>query len=233
MTKQRTLRKFPQLHDGVKYCVVFYEGQHNDSRTNVALALTAADHGAAVANHAEVVGMIREFEGGGGGSGSGRVVGVRVRDRLAPSGGGTSGKEEQEEDAAAAAGATMDVRGKVVMFCGGPFTDELRDIEHESGGHDGGGVGVGVGEGKKDGGHRPEPGASLPPLERIERAVKGASGIHVVLPGYFAPSGIGMVDMATSDGRFLFFLPWLGHTVVGTTDTPVVGTPSMTPEPSE
>ena len=60
----------------------------------------------------------------------------------------------------------------------------------------------------------------------------GASGIHVVLPGFYAPKGIGMVDMATSDGRFLFFLPWLGHTVVGTTDTPCEE-PSMRPVPSE
>jgi glycerol-3-phosphate dehydrogenase len=26
--------------------------------------------------------------------------------------------------------------------------------------------------------------------------------------------------MATSDGRILFFLPWLNHTIVGTTDSP-------------
>ena len=36
-----------------------------------------------------------------------------------------------------------------------------------------------------------------------------------------------MVDMATSDGRFLFFLPWLGHTIVGTTDRKE--DPTMTP----
>jgi hypothetical protein len=24
-----------------------------------------------------------------------------------------------------------------------------------------------------------------------------------------------MVDMSTSDGRFLFFLPWMGHVLVG------------------
>ena len=29
---------------------------------------------------------------------------------------------------------------------------------------------------------------------------------------------MGMVDMSTSDGRFLFFLPWEDHVVVGTTD---------------
>jgi len=38
---------------------------------------------------------------------------------------------------------------------------------------------------------------------------------------------MGMVDMATSDGRFMFFLPWLGHTLVGTTDHP--SRPSMRP----
>ena len=38
---------------------------------------------------------------------------------------------------------------------------------------------------------------------------------------------MGMVDMATSDGRFLFFLPWLGHTIVGTTDRKE--DPTMTP----
>ena len=33
-------------------------------------------------------------------------------------------------------------------------------------------------------------------------------GIHIVLPSYYAPEGIGLVDMSTSDGRFLFLLPW-------------------------
>ena len=44
-------------------------------------------------------------------------------------------------------------------------------------------------------------------------------------------SDMGLVDMATSDGRFLFFLPWQGHTIVGTTDhkTP----PTMRPLASE
>ena len=33
-----------------------------------------------------------------------------------------------------------------------------------------------------------------------------------------SPAGIGLLDINTSDGRFLFFLPWQGHTLVGTTD---------------
>lgn len=40
-----------------------------------------------------------------------------------------------------------------------------------------------------------------------------------MLPGYYNNANIGLVDMNTSDGRFLFFLPWQDHVLVGTTDT--------------
>ena len=56
--------------------------------------------------------------------------------------------------------------------------------------------------------------------DKAEDAVAGASGTHVVLPGYYCPRDQGLLDYNTSDGRFLFFLPWLGHTLVGTTDAP-------------
>jgi len=62
---------------------------------------------------------------------------------------------------------------------------------------------------------------------KSQPAVNAAAGTHIVLPGYYCPAGIGMLDINTSDGRFLFFLPWEGHTVVGTTDRkgPAVSTP--------
>jgi hypothetical protein len=43
--------------------------------------------------------------------------------------------------------------------------------------------------------------------EKAEDAVAGASGTHVVLPGYYCPRDQGLLDYNTSDGRFLFFLP--------------------------
>merc|ERR1712224_703914 len=46
----------------------------------------------------------------------------------------------------------------------------------------------------------------------------GSGGTHIVLPPYYCPRHIGMVDMMTSRGSFLFFLPWEGYTLVGTTD---------------
>ena len=67
--------------------------------------------------------------------------------------------------------------------------------------------------------------------EACTPAVAGAAGTHIVLPGYYCPTGMGLLDINTSDGRFLFFLPWLGSTVVGTTD--VKGTPTSTPTAPE
>uniref|UniRef100_A0A7S1FPT7 glycerol-3-phosphate dehydrogenase n=1 Tax=Corethron hystrix TaxID=216773 RepID=A0A7S1FPT7_9STRA len=73
-------------------------------------------------------------------------------------------------------------------------------------------------------------------LRRIEDpkaapAVNGAAGTHIVMPGYYAPDGIGLLDINTSDGRFLFFLPWQGSVIVGTTDRK--GPPESTPGPPE
>lgn len=62
-------------------------------------------------------------------------------------------------------------------------------------------------------------------------AVAAAAGTHIVLPGYYSPDGIGLLDINTSDGRFLFFLPWQGATLVGTTDRK--GPPESTPEAPE
>ena len=70
-----------------------------------------------------------------------------------------------------------------------------------------------------------------PPGTRKSTHPPGAAGTHIVLPGYFCPPGFGLLDMNTSDGRFLFFLPWQGFTIVGTTDRK--GSPDSNPGPPE
>lgn len=50
--------------------------------------------------------------------------------------------------------------------------------------------------------------------------VSPASGVHITLPAYYAPGKMGLIDPSTSDGRVIFFLPWEGHTIAGTTDSP-------------
>jgi glycerol-3-phosphate dehydrogenase len=47
-----------------------------------------------------------------------------------------------------------------------------------------------------------------------------ASGVHIILPGYYSPRKMGLIDPSTSDGRVIFFLPWQGNTIAGTTDDP-------------
>ena len=55
--------------------------------------------------------------------------------------------------------------------------------------------------------------------QTIEEIVAPSSGVHVILPGYFSPANMGLIDPNTSDGRVIFFLPWQGNTIAGTTDT--------------
>ena len=57
-------------------------------------------------------------------------------------------------------------------------------------------------------------------------------GAHVVLDRSFLPGDTAVMVPKTDDGRVLFAIPWLGKTVVGTTDVPVDG-PSREPRPSD
>lgn len=60
--------------------------------------------------------------------------------------------------------------------------------------------------------------------------VAPASGVHVILPGYYSPGKMGLIDPSTSDGRVIFFLPWQGNTIAGTTDEPATVTPNPLPD---
>ncbi|KAK2864989.1 hypothetical protein FQN49_004025 [Arthroderma sp. PD_2] len=61
--------------------------------------------------------------------------------------------------------------------------------------------------------------------------VAPSSGVHIILPGYYSPAKMGLIDPSTSDGRVIFFLPWQGNTIAGTTDSPTQITKN--PIPSE
>lgn len=94
-------QRFPMLRDeGLRGGVVYYDGQFDDARMNVAIALTAAERGAVIATHTEVVGLHHE---------AGRVQGAAVRDRL----GGTG----------------IDVAARVVVNATGPFVDGVRRLD--------------------------------------------------------------------------------------------------------
>ncbi|GFQ06902.1 glycerol-3-phosphate dehydrogenase sdp6 mitochondrial [Phtheirospermum japonicum] len=172
---QESVELFPTLtrkgkDRSLKGTVVYYDGQMNDSRVNVALACTAALTGAAVLNHAEVISFLRDGD-------TGRIVGARIRNHL-------SGKE-------------FDTYAKVVVNAAGPFCDSVRKMADKE----------------------------------AKPMICPSSGVHIVLPDYYSPQGMGLIVPKTKDGRVVFMLPWLGRTVAGTTDSNTSIT--MLPEPHE
>jgi glycerol-3-phosphate dehydrogenase len=52
-------------------------------------------------------------------------------------------------------------------------------------------------------------------------SIRPSQGIHIVLNREFLDSEYAIMIPKTSDGRVLFAVPWHGHVIVGTTDTPV------------
>ncbi|KAL8587698.1 glycerol-3-phosphate dehydrogenase [Nucella lapillus] len=174
LSKSKALELFPMLKkDKLVGALVYYDGQQDDARMNVALAVTAVRYGASVANYTEVMQLLKTTDE----AGKERVCGARVRDRI-------SGKE-------------WDIKAKCVINATGPYTDRIRTM------------------GNKD----------------TKNICQPSSGVHVVLPDYYSPESMGLLDPSTSDGRIIFFLPWQKVTVAGTTDSPCEV--SDYPQPSE
>ncbi|KAF9350447.1 mitochondrial glycerol-3-phosphate dehydrogenase [Mortierella sp. AD094] len=171
LSRGKALEAFPMLkNDKLVGAMVYYDGQHNDSRMNVALGLTAVQYGAVIANHVEVVELHKDSDK--------RLCGARVRDTL-------TGKE-------------FNVKAKGIINATGPFTDGIRQLDDPS----------------------------------IQTIVSPSAGVHIILPNYYSPGNMGLLDPATSDGRVIFFLPWQGNTIAGTTDsaTKVTQDPMATEE---
>lgn len=55
----------------------------------------------------------------------------------------------------------------------------------------------------------------------VSPMIAPSQGIHLVLDRTFLPGSSAIMVPHTSDGRVMFAIPWHGHTLVGTTDTPV------------
>ncbi|KAG6901140.1 hypothetical protein C0995_016582 [Termitomyces sp. Mi166 len=161
MSKGKALETFPMLkQDGLVGALVYYDGQHNDSRMNIALILTAIKLGATITNYTALTSLTKDPL-------TGRLTGGHITDTLT--------------------GSSFPVRAKGIINATGPFADTLLTMDNPS--------------------HKP--------------IVQPSSGIHITLPNYYSPRTMGLLDPATSDGRVIFFLPWQGNTIAGTTDTPV------------
>lgn len=58
-----------------------------------------------------------------------------------------------------------------------------------------------------------------------EPAIAPSQGVHLVFDGSFLAAENAIMVPHTSDGRVMFAIPWHGHTLVGTTDTPIAEAP--------
>ena len=72
---------------------------------------------------------------------------------------------------------------------------------------------------------RQQDGAALNALKTknakpVADIVAPSQGVHIVVDREFMPTDHAMLVPKTADGRVLFAVPWLGKTILGTTDTP-------------
>lgn len=101
LSLKQTLELFPTLNtEGMIGSVMYYDGQFDDARLNVEVAMTAIECGAAIANYVEVTEIIKEGE---------KCRGVRVKDTLT-----------QE---------TFEIKAQIIVNATGPYTDSIRELD--------------------------------------------------------------------------------------------------------
>jgi glycerol-3-phosphate dehydrogenase len=167
LSKEQTLEILPALEpEELRGGVVYYDGQFDDARLLIHLAMTAAERGATLVNYCPATGLLRDADG--------YVNGLTARDQ-----------ETGEE---------FTINARIVVNATGVFTDSVRRM-------------------------------SDPDAEQL---VVTSQGIHLVFDPSFLASDTALMVPKTSDGRVLFVIPWHGHAVAGTTDTPV-DAPSLEP----
>ena len=160
ISKEETLKRLPNVdEEGLKGGVVYYDGQFDDTRLLIHMAMTAEEQGATLLNYARVTALHPGPDG--------LVHGLSWQD--------------------AESGDQHTAQARIIINATGPFTDRVR--------------------------HLADPAAT--PM------ISPSQGAHLVLDRSFLPGDTAIMVPHTSDGRVMFAIPWHGHTLVGTTDTPI------------
>ncbi|MDO9403132.1 MAG: glycerol-3-phosphate dehydrogenase/oxidase [Polaromonas sp.] len=87
-------------------------------------------------------------------------------------------------------GITYEIRARCVVNAAGVWVDKFRMADGEATGR------------------------------QTQAMVAPSQGVHVVVDKSFLPGDHALLVPKTADGRVLFAVPWLGKTILGTTDTP-------------
>ena len=196
-----TLQALPTLRpQGLLGGVRFWDGQFDDARLALAIGRTAACHGAVLINHMAVDGLLHE---------AGRVVGASCIDRIS--------------------GATLHIRARCIVNATGVWVDQLRAMDAGSHALDSASPSASSADLTSV---QPAPTSAVPRSGEAAQAplVRPSQGVHLVLDREMLPGDHALLVPHTSDGRVLFAVPWLGKTVLGTTDTPT-GSMDLEPRP--
>ncbi|EDO17886.1 hypothetical protein Kpol_1043p77 [Vanderwaltozyma polyspora DSM 70294] len=183
----------------LKAGLVYHDGSFNDSRMNATLAISAIEKGATVLNYMEVKQLVKDEK-------TQKLTGAIVEDTET--------------------GETYQIKAKVIVNATGPYSDTILQMDNNKNGL--------PDMFKKE----IETGNLKTPLNVItpesiskEVAVQNpnmvvpSAGVHIILPSYYCPSEMGLLDANTADGRVMFFLPWQGKVLAGTTDIPMKTVP--------
>ena len=156
--------------DRLRGGVVYMDGQTDDARLALAIAKTAAAHGAAMVNYMDVKALVVS---------NGRVAGVEAEDVLS--------------------GKSFRIDAKAVINATGIHTDTTLRLD----------------------------------AGNSRRMLRWSRGTHIVMEGSLLSGGYGLLVPEASDGRLVYALPWLGGTLVGTTDVNVMAPDAHAEPPSE
>jgi glycerol-3-phosphate dehydrogenase len=103
LSKEETLEQIPTIEpEGLTGGVVYHDGQFDDARLAIHLAMTAAEHGAKLANGVKCTGLVKE---------EGKVRGIEAKDMES--------------------GRTFTIRARSVINATGIFVDDLRRRDEE------------------------------------------------------------------------------------------------------
>jgi|JI10StandDraft_1071094.scaffolds.fasta_scaffold05584_2 glycerol-3-phosphate dehydrogenase len=101
LNREETLSILPTIEQkDLRGGTIYYDGQFDDARLAITLALTAAHHGASVINYMKVIELIKE---------NNHISGVKVEDRES--------------------GQIHTIKGKVIINATGIFSDEVRHLD--------------------------------------------------------------------------------------------------------
>jgi len=115
LSKEETLLLAPTLDaEGLRGGVLYHDGQFDDARLAIHLAMTAADHGATIINYMSVEDLLKTKN---------KVCGVVLKDTLRIA--STTSADVQDGS------VSFEIRAKVVINASGVFTDSILKLDKD------------------------------------------------------------------------------------------------------